>query len=114
MNYLANYQWVASAMNTTTNVNAGCVAYYSAQPGDQLWKCFTAPYTLPFIKTPLFVANSLADAWQASNIMAFPCNPTQPGSCNASAIAYLDSFRQAMVDQLAPVLESETHGAFLQ
>jgi len=111
--YLSNYKWVASAMNVTPNVNAGCVAYYATQP-DALWKCFTAPYTLPFITTPTFVSNSLADSWQASNIMSFPCNPTSSGSCNADELAYLDRFRAAMVDQLAPVLQSKTHGAFLQ
>ena len=111
--YLANYQWVAATMNVTANVDAGCVAYYTAQPGAPLWKCFTAPYTLPFVTTPTFVSNSLADSWQAGNIMAFKCDPTG-SACNATEIAYLDSFRAAMVAAMAPVLQSKTHGAFLQ
>jgi hypothetical protein len=77
----------------------------------------------------------MADAWAASNIMALPCNPEGPppprtddegtaaggnaadfpvGACNATAVAYLNSYRQRMLDSLAPVLSSRTHGAFLQ
>lgn len=82
LHYLANYQWVASAMNVTPSVDAGCTAFYAATP-DQLWRCFTAPGTLPFITTPVFVINSLADSWQAGNIMAWPnCDPRGSG-CNA-------------------------------
>lgn len=111
--YLAHYQWVAATMNVSTSVDADCVAFYAAQPGAPLWRCFTAPYTLPFITTPLFVSNSLADSWQAGNIMALPCDP-RGKACNATELAYLDAFRGAMVEQLAPVLQAKAHGAFLQ
>ena len=44
--------------------------------------------------------------------MHLPCNPES--SCNASVIAYLNDFRREMLTQLAPVLDSNNGGAFLQ
>ena len=43
-------------------VNKDCLAYYT--PTNDTWRCFFAEYTLPFIKTPLFVSQDLADSWQ--------------------------------------------------
>jgi hypothetical protein len=56
--YRANYQWVATHNLTT---NAACV---NALPVNDTWMCFVAPYVLPYIQTPIFIMNSLADAWQ--------------------------------------------------
>jgi hypothetical protein len=110
--YRANYEWVFTAMNASGSVNAACIA---ATPQADAARCFNAAYTLPFIVTPLFVANSLADSWQAGNIMHLPCNP---GSCSgaqeAAVEAYLATFRAAMISALAPVVGSKRHGGFLQ
>ena len=65
----SNYQWVFNAMGINATVARECIAYYAAQPGAPIANCFMAQYALPFIRTPLFIANSLADSWQASNIM---------------------------------------------
>ena len=160
--YRGNYQWVAQAMNVTQlgAVNDGCLAFYAGQPGAPLWKCYVAQYTLPFIKTPLFIDNSLADSWQGSEIMVrgptppppppppsspnrvfdggmpivIVCHPDactrhpmlvvivcvsqnlpcDPANCNASVIAYMDSFNTAMVAAVAPVVTAANGGAFLQ
>lgn len=46
--------------------------------------------------------------------MGLPCNPTVGGACNASALAYLNSFRLAMIDALHPALRvGSPHGAWL-
>eukprot|EP01116_Phalansterium_solitarium_P002518 TRINITY_DN12574_c0_g1_i1.p1 TRINITY_DN12574_c0_g1~~TRINITY_DN12574_c0_g1_i1.p1 ORF type:complete len:428 (-),score=116.14 TRINITY_DN12574_c0_g1_i1:145-1350(-) len=109
--YTPNYQWVFEAMNASGSVNDACVASYG--PAGQAWKCFIAPYVLPFIKTPLFVSNSLGDQWQLYNIMNLGCNPPD-NNCNASQLAYFNNFRVQMIGLLAPVLESPANGAFLQ
>ena len=112
--YRDNYAWVFSRMNASAGVNADCVA---ATPPADAARCFNAAYTIPFVKTPLFISNSLADSWQAGNIMALPCNP---GGCGgdkakeAAVEAYLAAFRGEMVAALAPVLSSKRHGGFLQ
>ncbi len=111
--YRANYQWVFSRMNATIGVNQDCIAAFD--PADQ-WRCFVAPYTLPFVKTSLFISNAIPDAWQGPNIMALPCSP---GSCPNNATeqaveAYLRGFRLTMINGLAPVISSPRHGGFLQ
>ena len=62
---------IASLANITggqpQQVNAACVA---ATPAAQRWKCFSAQYTLPYIRTPFFVINSMHDEWQAQHILA--------------------------------------------
>lgn len=59
--YRGNYQWVFTAMGINATLSRECLAYYSAQAGSPTWKCFGAQYALPFIHTPLFISNSLAD-----------------------------------------------------
>jgi hypothetical protein len=74
-----------------------------------------AQYTLPYIKTPLFVSNSLADSWQLSNIMDLGCDPaSNKPPCSAQQLAYFVNFRQVMINALSPLLSSPTQGAFLQ
>ena len=111
--YRSNYDWVFSAMNVSGSVNSACIA---ATPPAEAARCYNAAYTIPFISTPLFVSNSLADAWQAGNIMALPCNP---GSCGdkgkeAAVEAYLATFRSQMISALAPVVGRRDSGGFLQ
>lgn len=96
------------------------MAYYTSisTPGDdQTWHCFMAQYNLPFITTPLFVSNSLADLTQVEGVLELGCNPTapngQPGSCNATQLAALNGLRMSMIANAAPVLSSTIHGAFL-
>lgn len=52
--YTPLYQTVAAMQNVTQpgSVNDRCLAAY---PASQQWKCFMAQYTLPFIRTPLFM-----------------------------------------------------------
>lgn len=109
--YLADIQWVVSAGNVTAHVNARCLAAFSSTP----WRCFIAPDTLPFIETPLFISNSLSDAWQAGAVMGLGCSPTHVGACSAEQIAYLSDFRRISLVALAPVTRAGSiHGAFLQ
>ncbi len=111
--YLDHYQWVFSNMNVSTHTNADCVAAKTAD--NTTWKCFIAPEVLPFIKTPLFVSNSLSDAWQAPNIMGLGCSATAAGKCSSAQMAYLANFRSDMLQALAPVLaKNSPHGGFLQ
>jgi O-palmitoleoyl-L-serine hydrolase len=64
------YQYVYAMQNASGGVNADCVA---ASSGAE-WQCFMPQYTLPFIRTPVFVINSGYDSWQTSNVW-FPAGP---------------------------------------
>lgn len=112
--YTPIYQYVANMQQVLQkgSVNDDCLA--DKAPSDQ-WQCFMAPYTLPYIKTPVFIMNSLADAWQQGNIMGLGCNPAVANSCNATQIAYLNNFRLEMIAALAPVTsQPQKHGVFAQ
>ena len=67
--YASEIAWVSETQNVTTapQVNAACLA---AQPPGQAWRCMMAPYTYPHVGTPLFMANSMLDAWQLENELA--------------------------------------------
>jgi len=117
--YLATYQWVFNAHNVSalvdgrSSTNDACLAQRT--PTNDTWRCFIAPDLLPYIATPLFVSNSLSDAWQAGNIMGLGCSPNKAGACSDAQMAYLTTFRASMLAQLAPVLApGSKHGGFLQ
>ena len=107
-------QWVYASMGANASGNAACTAAHEAQQPGSGWRCLIAQHVLPYIASPLFVANSAADAAQLTLVMRLGCWPPS-GSCNASQLAYLDAFHATMVQQLAPVLHSSgrRHGAFV-
>jgi hypothetical protein len=111
--YLANYQWVFNAGNMSATLNSACMAAKAAT--SDTWRCFIAPEVLPYIGTPLFIANSLSDAWQSGNIMGLGCAPTKAGACSDAQMAYLQNFRAQMLALLAPATKpGSPHGGFLQ
>lgn len=93
--YTPNYKNVFVMQNIANSVDADCMAYY--QPLGESWKCFMAPYTLPFVQTPMFIVNSMVDSWQGEHIMGLTCSPTVAGSCDSESLAYLDYFRDQMI-----------------
>ena len=99
--YTPIYKNVFSFQNVSFSVNSACVTHYSSI--GETWKCFMAQYTLPFIKTPLFIVNSLVDSWQGSNIMGLMCNPDT--DCDQEAIDYLNNFREGFLDSLDAFLQ---------
>lgn len=104
-------RWLWSNANMSGSADPACLAAHAAD----CHRCFYPQFSLPFAsaRTPLFVANSMADLAQASVVMNLGCNPVMKGSCSAQQIGYLNGFRAAMIDALAPVLRSDVHGAFL-
>lgn len=110
--YLSAFQTVYAMQNISAVVPATCLAAYPAAA--DAWRCFCAPYLLPFITVPMFISNSLVDSWQQGAIMQLGCDPTKAGACNAAQLAYLRYFHSGMVAAAAPVLNDPRHGAFLQ
>jgi hypothetical protein len=50
----------SSCSTATAQVNAGCWAVYGG--GVELWRCFFANETYPYIKTPVFLTQSFHGA----------------------------------------------------
>jgi hypothetical protein len=96
--YTPNYQYVFHMQNVSGAINQACVA--SRTPTGDAWRCFMAPYTVGFVRAPLFIINSLYDSWQWYNIMALGCDPRVAGQCNASQLSYFVGYRAAMLQNL--------------
>jgi len=93
------------------SVNDACLAAH--EPTGDAWRCFMAQYTLPYVVTPFFMTQDLVDTWQMANIYQLPCQPWEAGSCNATALGWMEAYRQDMLRALAPLLSSPTNGGFL-
>lgn len=111
--YTPNYKNVFAMQNASGFVNEDCMSHYSK---DESWRCFMAQYTLPFVKTPVFVANSLMDSWSARNIMGLTCDPSGLNSsaiCTEDEQVYVGKWREAVVSTLGPFLGKPGAGAWL-
>jgi hypothetical protein len=92
--------------------NLACLAAY--EPQGEAWKCLLAPYLSQFIKTPLFVMNSLYDTHQISNILQSPCVPSPISSCTATQNASLLAYRNKMLTDIWPVIAGKPqNGVYL-
>jgi hypothetical protein len=85
------YARIAAFANVSSSVNAGCAA---SKPVSEQWQCFMAQYTLPHIKTPLFLVNSMVDEWQAQNILA-------PNTITEPAVSTYGAFKPCILDPVA-------------
>lgn len=72
-----------------------------------LWKCFFAMYSISYVKTPLFLTNSLIDAWQVPNVLGVACTPAVggPGKCTEAELQAIQHWGdETMPSALAPAL----------
>eukprot|EP00929_Paragymnodinium_shiwhaense_P065018 TRINITY_DN32637_c0_g1_i1.p1 TRINITY_DN32637_c0_g1~~TRINITY_DN32637_c0_g1_i1.p1 ORF type:complete len:433 (+),score=79.19 TRINITY_DN32637_c0_g1_i1:96-1394(+) len=60
------------AWNSAGATNQACVEHYSAS--NEEWKCVFAQYVLPFIKSRIFIMQTLYDSWQLTNILKLNCS----------------------------------------
>lgn len=95
------YAWNSSAMT-----NQACIAHYT--PLGTPWKCIFAQYVLPFIKTPLFIAQNLYDSYQLGHILGLGGCSTYgkdlsacPNTTVAAVQAYGATLRKVINDGLA-------------
>jgi len=91
--YSPIYRKVFHMQNASKTVNQGCLDHFEHTDGGS--NCFFAQYTLPFIQTPIFVVNSLADAWQQTSIMHLDCQ-LQSGRCGQREVHYVNLFADEM------------------
>jgi hypothetical protein len=104
------YEFYMQAVNSLHNMTGGsnkdCVSHYQDV---EEWKCVFAPYTFQFIKTQLFILNSLYDTAQLSGILGLQCLPP---NCDGEQMKFFDNFRTQFLEQLAPARESSSTGIF--
>ena len=75
---------------------------------DDAYKCFIGQYAINYVKTPMFITNSLYDVYQHYRFMVLQCNPV-PGAthgvCNKNHITYMNNYRDTMVDTIEKYLK---------
>ncbi len=106
--------WAAAAQNASGSLNAACAAA-EAQP----LRCFLPTVSLPFVASPLFVANSLTDSCALEFLMELGCDgrvaPGGAGACSHAQLAYVSGYRAQMIDVVRPVLQRNgANGGFFQ
>ncbi|CAI5472961.1 unnamed protein product [Closterium sp. Yama58-4] len=69
-----------TALHNVT-LNPHCLA---SRPANDSWQCFFPQHFLPFLRTPLFILNSLYDSWQV-RLALFSCNSNARLSLPSSA-----------------------------
>jgi hypothetical protein len=71
--YRDNFQGADPVWNVTGSggTNLACL---KANPGADAWKCLMAQYIAPHLTTPIYVMNSMVDAWQV-NAQSHPSVP---------------------------------------
>lgn len=78
------------------------------------WKCFMAQYVVPYIKSPLFIAEGMYDSWQLGNVLQLPCgHPTPEKTCNADELAGFLDYGKTMNATITSVVQGQGRGAFV-
>lgn len=82
--------------NLKDSLNPQCISDFvrDGQEEDS-WRCMLPQYFLKYIKTPLFIIQSFADAYQFVNVMGLSCTA---GSCNSNDINFVNDFRSKMLN----------------
>jgi hypothetical protein len=107
--------------NVLGKVNQRCVEQHTEE---ESWKCFYAPYTAPFVQTPLFIVNPLFDTWQIAYLLLG--EPTESGAkhwagcqysfsqCTDKQRTVLQAFaKETAATALATLSSADGDGAFL-
>jgi len=99
-------KYVYQMQNMSGGVNQNCL---EAHLDNEEWRCFFAPYSYPFIKTPIFVLNSVYDTAQLAGILQLGCLPP---NCSQEMMEFFDNFRVEFLSQATPAIISTSNGFF--
>ena len=94
--------------NSSTGLNRACL---NAQKLDEKWRCFFPEYSIPFVKSAIFVVNPLYDSWQIAYFHSVPCI-LEPKTCNTTELSLIMDFRKKTLRGLRAVLSSNRTGLF--
>jgi len=111
----ADVLWGSSAAG---NLPAGCASFYGPSNASL---CFMPQYSVPFIRTPLYLSGSTVDMWAMENILALGCVPTPQNTsyaglpaCLAPQWTALQAWWDACLSIATPLLaRNPALGAFL-
>jgi O-palmitoleoyl-L-serine hydrolase len=123
--YTQQFTWGYEAWNSSASINQRCRAAYGG--GQPAWQCFHGAVAAQYVETPLFIANSKYDTWQARGVLGLnttecPASVAPDGTVNlcwtntSNALAearFWVAYGDSMVAALNNSLLSRRHAAFL-
>ena len=82
----------------------------------QYQDCFFAAVAFQHLATPVFVTNSMIDAWQLGNVLQVGCNLQvgSAGSCQATQLAAIENWRTDFLKAMQPVIRRATYVSIVQ
>eukprot|EP00052_Salpingoeca_macrocollata_P022792 m.199059 g.199059 ORF g.199059 m.199059 type:complete len:390 (-) comp21892_c0_seq5:88-1257(-) len=109
------YTTVYTMQNVSGGINQGCI---QALPPTEQAKCFFPMYMINYLKTPIFALNSGYDSWQTKadwfwGVKDYNDCASDLTKCNASQLAVVQDYHQMFLATLQPILNSSTHGAYI-
>ena len=92
--YTRQFTWGYTAWNSSRSINQKCLAAHNPThdpTADDAWVCFHGAVAALYVDTPLFIANSKHDTWQARGVLSL--NVTEcPGTVDGTGhITYCHS-----------------------
>lgn len=95
--------------NCSSGVNQACL---KTQKRDERWKCIFPQYSIPHIRSSLFVVNSLYDTWQIAFLSDVHC-VLHLKTCSSVERAYIMNRRRTTLEALKSALKSRNAAFFL-
>ena len=125
--YTRVFRWGFEAWNASGSINQKCLAAHSSASAGGAWVCFHGAVAAQYVTTPLFIADSKYDTWQARGVLGLDCTSLVNATdgtvtlCDGTSpearaqeqfwIAYGDAVVAALQDPTT--LISKRHAAFL-
>ncbi|XP_022792436.1 pectin acetylesterase 7-like [Stylophora pistillata] len=92
--------------NSSSGLNQDCIR---TQKRKQKWRCFFAQYSLPYVRSRLFVVNALYDSWQLAIVSGVPC-VFDIKNCNSEEYSYIMNFGKKTKLALRSIFDSKSKG----
>ena len=83
-------------------MNKECLKRFS---DENAYKCMFAQNMIGYIKTPIFIMNSMFDSWQTKHLMKLSCDVTASNSnCSDRETRYLKQYRESFLNSMTAFL----------
>ena len=101
-------QEVCKLQKCSRGVNRNCVA---SLPENEHWKCLFPQYSVKYVRSKIYIVNSLYDSWQIFNILGIECS-THVEDCSEEDLESIMKYKSTTVKALRPVRKNLHMGLY--
>ena len=105
----STFRRIYTLHNSSKGLNHACLR---AQKSTRKFRCFFPQYSLPFVKSPIFLVNSLYDSWQITYMSGVFCM-CDINTCSSEEMSYIKKFRKKVLRALRSIFDSEGSAVFV-